>query len=125
MSKAFVLSERDLYPHYSDPRFSRGQTKTVWVADGFTAERGDYGETVKGAQYIYSDRIDFYAREEGYDAANHSEFLAQSPGWFEFVLKTALHNDAIELVHLIAGVNVSNGYPYLVFGVIEHKDGDQ
>lgn len=91
-------------PHYSDDRFRREQTV--------------YGRAEKGLVYNYSDRIwqwDYKKAEEATEIANKSKFKLRSARWYEVYL-SAFFGKPIQIKHILAGVNVSNGYPYCVFG---------
>lgn len=93
-------------PHYSDERFSRGKEHTL------------YGAEQKGLSYDYSDRLwqwDYTKAKNASKAATEAGLTAGSPHWYEHYLSTYF-GKPVKLVHIIGGVNVSNGYEYFAFG---------
>lgn len=93
-------------PHYSDERFSRGQTYTI------------FGAKAKDLMYTYSDRFDqwdYKKSDEARESASASGAGPRTCRWYEAYL-TAYRGKPTAIVHIIAGVNVSSGYPYLCFG---------
>jgi hypothetical protein len=93
-------------PHYSDHRYQGGQTQTI------------FGKEEKGIGYDYSDRLwqwDYDKAEQATKTANETGAKPHTARWYQEYL-SAYFGRAIQLKHIIAGVNVSNGYPYLVFG---------
>lgn len=117
MGKTLQLLSSDLYPHYSNPKFSRGQTKTVWIANNYAINKMSYDNTVDGCNYIYSDRLSYDDRKRGIEVANLSGYTKHTAYWHELFLRETLNNQNIELIHIVSGVNVSNGYPYLIYGI--------
>jgi hypothetical protein len=93
-------------PHYTDTRFNKEQTV--------------FGKAEKGLGYDYSDRIwqwDYSKAEEACKIADESGCTQKSCSWYEAYL-SHFFGKKITIKHIIAGVNVSNGYPYCVFGYI-------
>lgn len=91
-------------PHYSDNRFNEPQTV--------------FGKEEKGIGYDYSDRLwqwDYEKSEQAVETAEKSGFPRHSCNWYEAYL-SAYFGKKVEIKHILAGVNVSNGYPYAVFG---------
>lgn len=91
-------------PHYTDDRFSEPQTV--------------FGAEVKGLSYDYSDRLwqwDSKKAEAATEIAKQSGHVIRSANWYQVYL-SAYFGYEVELVHVVAGVNRSNGYPYAVFG---------
>jgi hypothetical protein len=92
-------------PHYTDDRFNKPQTV--------------YGQEDKNIiDYVYSDRIwqwDYKKAEQATEIANNSGAVLKSARWYEVYL-SAFFDRRVEVLHIMAGVNVSNGYPYAVFG---------
>lgn len=117
-----VIAYRDLHPHYSDGRFSRS-AQTVFVAQGHTTVLQHGTEMVDGAHYNYSDRLFEHFHGEQYDgaweAAKSSGFQKDSAAYIEAFLRNLFKNEDIKLVHIVSGVNHSNGYPYQVYGYFE------
>jgi hypothetical protein len=92
-------------PHYSDPRFKKAQTV-------FGQETPDIRD------YVYSDRLyqwDYSKATEATKVAKSSGQPLHTCAWYEVYL-TEYFGKPIEILHILAGVNCSNGYPYLVFG---------
>lgn len=91
-------------PHYTDSRFKEEQTI--------------FGEKCEGIGYDYSDRLwqwDYNKAKQASIQANASEATPKSCRWYEAYL-SAYFDKPIEIKHIVAGVNRSNGYPYCVFG---------
>ncbi len=94
-------------PHYTDNRFRKEQTV--------------FGKECEGIGYDYSDRLwqwDYKKAEEAVEKANKSGAISKSCRWYEAYL-SAYFGKPIEIKHIIAGVNRSNGYPYCIFGYKE------
>jgi hypothetical protein len=90
-------------PHYSDSRFNKPQTI--------------FGKEEKGLGYDYSDRIWQWNYDKADQATKHAN-TKQTPhtaNWYQEYLSFYFDKPVI-LKHILAGVNVSSGYPYLVFG---------
>ncbi len=90
-------------PHYTDKRFDQPQTI--------------FGQECEGLAYDYSDRLwqwDYDKSEAAAKAANESA-TPKTCRWYEAYL-SAYFSRPIEIKHIIAGVNRSNGFPYNVFG---------
>jgi hypothetical protein len=97
-------------PHYTDNRFKEPQTIFGKPA------KSPYGHS--HLSYDYSDRLwewDYDKAEASVEIANKSNVPKGSCLWFEVYL-SAYFGYQIELEHIIAGVNHSNGYPYCVYG---------
>ncbi|MFA6043417.1 MAG: hypothetical protein WC718_00410 [Phycisphaerales bacterium] len=99
--------------HYSDPRFHNPPPSLGY------RERTVFGEDRTGLRYEYSDRL-FQWDPVKYRAA--VEVASGKPGvkertarWFEEYLSEYLGH-RVNIVHIIAGVNQSNGYSYLIYG---------
>ncbi len=99
-----------LHPHYSDDRFRKERTV-------FGHEPTDsFGH--KGLTYNYSDRlVQWDATKHGaaWSKAQESKAPRDSALFLEAYL-SAYYSKPIEVVHVVAGVNHSNGYPYWVVG---------
>lgn len=113
------------FAHYSDMRFNTEQT--VFLRDGQKLYP-DYTPTVKGAEYNYSDRI----WQWDWDKANETRQAAQdslkskdlTPVYYEAWLRLYFGKPNLLLVHIITGVNKSNGYDYQVFGYFPEGTAD-
>lgn len=114
----------NLQPHYTNDLHKTAQT--VFLLAGYTLKDG-YGPHVEGADYAYSDRI----FQWNWDKAEATWKQAREA--FPDAMDTAACREAwlrlywdkprLELVHIMAGFNLSNGYPYQVYGYIqEPKD---
>ena len=104
-------SPLDLFANYSDPRFSRGQTATVYGPPS-----GPQGHP--GMLYNYSDRLwegDYTKAKEASWIATELGACLNSPRWLTLFL-SYYYGHRVELVHVLKGVNVSNGYHYNVYG---------
>lgn len=109
-------------PHYSDERYSRGQTHTLYCKRGETLLPG-YCDTehVEGASYVYSDRLeqwDYEKMRRAKEEAKQSWHPVASANYYSAML-SFYKDKKVEVVHVTAGVNVSNGYPYYVLGYRE------
>ncbi len=94
----------NLSPHYTDGRFAKEQTV--------------FGECHKDIEYEYSDRLvqwDYSAHERANKIANEKVTNSNTAAWVEAYLSEYFQRP-IEILHIISGVNRSNGYPYNVFG---------
>lgn len=112
-----------LNPHYTDDRF-RGDPKTVFLAPGFTTKAGYGGDTVEGVSYEYSDRLHEWHGEKcdaAWKVASEKGFNKNSAEVMEAYLRELLGDPDLQLVHVVAGVNHSNGYPYRVYGYVSGK----
>lgn len=110
----------NLTPHYTDSRFRDAQT--VWIANGRKA-KGHSG-TIPGIIYNYSDRLwqwDWHKCDEVSKSIDTS-LDRRSPAYIQEFLRKVLNRPKLELLHVMAGFNVSNGYPYQVYGYIELND---
>lgn len=116
-----MLSTSPIYnlsPHYTDNRFREPQT--VWLATGYKLNKRD---VVNGAVYNYSDRIwqwDWNKANSAHETIDKS-LDHRSPAYIQEFLRYYFNNPKIVLVHVVAGVNLSNGYPYQVYGYFEKE----
>lgn len=97
-------------PHYSDEDF-QNKEQTI------------FGKEEENLHYVYSDRLwqwDHKKSELATKIANKKERL-HTCAYYEIYL-SEYYNKPIEIKHIIAGVNRSNGYPYLAFGYIEKEN---
>lgn len=111
-----------LNPHYNDRRFENGSLHTIFLAPHLAWSQEDLDELRAGVDYTYSDRcIGWYtsvAIESAWDGAKKEGHLDNSPAMLEAYLKLLHQDPALELVHILAGVNRANGFPYRVYGTI-------
>ncbi len=97
-------------PHYTDTRFKTAQTV--------------FGGKCKGIGYDYSDRLwqwDYDKADRATKIANESSAQSKSCHWYEAYL-SAYFGRRIEIKHILAGYNISNGQPYCVFGYRDIKN---
>lgn len=117
------IPSSDWAPHYSNSRFARAQT--IFLADGCVLQRRFGVEAVDGASYDYSDRIagwfDADKEEAAKEAAKASGFPARSAGYIESWLRALYEKPGLTIVHILAGVNMGNGYPYRVYGYVVNE----
>lgn len=111
-------------PHYTDERFTRAMGgKTIFLAEGLVVAQSSFGgEHVEGAFYNYSDRL---RQGFGYDKVRAAHEDARealgnndTAAYYEAMLQRVYEDPSTVLQHMIAGVNVSNGYSYHVYGTI-------
>lgn len=116
----------DLHPHYTNDAYRTAQT--VFLAPGYKLKDG-YSPHVEGAEYNYSDRIygwDWDKANTTWDAAREAFPDAfDTAACREHWLRLYWDKPQLELVHIMAGFNVSNGYPYQVYGCIAEPKGKQ
>lgn len=103
--------------HYSDPR----------ARDQLTV----FGKKRDGLHYNYDDRL---CQWDGKKWAQGMQLAAKELGiesssertarYFEIALNHFHDTDTVDLQHIILGCNVSNGYPYLVFGYTYQESED-
>lgn len=79
---------------------------------------------VEGASYVYSDRLQQWHGkkcDEAFDRVKEKGVPEKTPAFYEAYLQELMDDPALKLVHIVAGVNVGNGYPYRVYGYIATK----
>lgn len=102
-------------PHYSNPYWN--DAHTIFLLPGYKTV-GQY-EMVDGLEYVYSDRLRQWYKSEEYDkawAGAKELHPLRTAAFIQEYMRRLMGNPAIELVHILAGVNVSNGYSYQVYG---------
>lgn len=122
--KTQQIDSRLISPHYTDETFRR--EKTVFLAAGYKLKNSNGYNSVAcdGIEYNYDDRIrqwDYDKSDvcwkqirETYDRFNSAEIHEQ-------YLRLFFDDPDLNLVHIITGVNHSNGYYYRVYGYIRGK----
>lgn len=99
-------------------------TYTNWNSPAAARERTIFGEEEKDLFYNYSDRLwesDWNKTTFAYSEAKR--FAPEKTAkYFEAMLSLFHDGVKIELRHIIAGCNRSNGYSYLIFGYKYQKD---
>lgn len=110
--------ELDTFAHYSNPSFADGQTETIF---GSLEEARKH----KGVFYVYSDRLlewDFNKYNSAFNAADaNTELTKFSCAYYECVL-SHYEGQRVAIHHILKGVNVSNGFPYLIFGFTRNNE---
>jgi hypothetical protein len=110
MPKLSTAPIHNINPHYTNDRFRDAQL--VWGS-----------ANVKNGGWDYSDRIlqwDYDKATKAWDKAR-AKFTPNSPAFFQEYLRIFFDAPNLELVGVQAGFNVSNGYPYQVFGYRTNK----
>ncbi|MBW3568582.1 hypothetical protein KY385_00420 [Candidatus Parcubacteria bacterium] len=112
-----------LYPHFTDERFTRSVGgRTIFLAQGLVLPRRGI-QDLPGTHYNYSDRIyhgfdpDLVKRAMG-EAEEKTAGNRNTAAYFELMLQGVYEDSAVELQHIIAGINNDNGESYQVFGTI-------
>ena len=108
---------RYVYPTVTDPNV-RLETMPHYTDERFNKEQTVYGKAEQGLAYDYSDRL----WQWNWDKANEASEVAKASGvtdrsarYYEVYL-SHYFGKPVEIKHIIAGVNKSNGYPYCLFG---------
>ena len=94
-------------------------TYTNWNSSQADRERTIFGRKEEGLFYNYSDRLDEWDYEKGKRAREYAAELGADhrTGRYMTAMLSYFHDGAVvELRHVIAGCNRSNGYPYLIYG---------
>lgn len=117
-SKSAQIDGRLFSPHYTDDRFRRG-VRTVFLAKGYTLESDGSYDRVDGLEYNYDDRIrqwDWDKADASWQAVKAAFEHTNSAEAHEMYLRLFFDAPELELVHIMTGVNQSNGYCYRVYG---------
>ena len=104
-----------LHPHYSNRYFER--PRTVFGPESESSSGH------KGLNYNYSDRLQQWNHSKhsaSWEVANKSRAAKDSAEFLEVYL-TAYHGKPVEVVHVMAGVNHSNGCPWWCAGWRDSK----
>ena len=109
-----------LSPHYTNPQF-KNSARTVYADSSCRVKSGEFGTEFvdEASAYAYSDRILQWwpEREEGARKAAEESGLQQgSAARLEVYLRHMFDDPKLELLHILTGVNLSDGYPYRVYG---------
>lgn len=118
--KGKAIAYQLLNPHYTDGRFR--QIQTVFLAPGYKTVDQFGTDMVECASYDYSDRLEEWhsheLREAAWKAAESKGFEKNSAAVIEAFLRELFEDPDLSLVHIVAGVNLGNGYAYRVYGYI-------
>jgi len=113
----------NITPHYTDRRFKDPQTIYCATPDELVDDgAGNY--VINGCHYDYSDRLYQWDNDKATaanDAAIASGHKRRTAEWCQSFIDH-YYDKKVKLVHIIAGVNHSDGYPYCVFGTISDAD---
>ena len=91
-------------PHYTDDYYRK--ERTIW------------GKKEKGLFYNYSDRLQQWNYEKhkaATETADKTGATRHTAEWYQNYL-TVYEGQEVELKHILAGHDLSSGYPYQVFG---------
>ncbi len=105
-----------LRPHYSDTRFRTEQT--IFCADPKLLEYSYGTRVMLDCHYDYSDRLsewNYRKNRKSFLVANSEPVKRESAAWFEAYL-SHYYGYPVNVLHIIAGVNHGNGYPYTIYG---------
>lgn len=108
----------NLNPHYTNEYFK--EPRTVYLADGYKLKHNGSRDYLPKVEYNYSDRLwqwDYDKAQQAWEVAKAKDLPHNSAALHEAYL-TAYYGRELELVHIMAGFNWSNGHPYQVYGVI-------
>lgn len=114
---------RDWFPHYSDKRFE--QPRSIYLATGYTATHpvaGGGDPMVEAASYVYGDRLPYMTEEQEElwkELLSIEVYPQYSAAREEARLRILYEDPRLQLVHVLAGVNLGNGYPYRIYGIIK------
>lgn len=75
-----------------------------------------FGEASAGLTYDHSDRLQQWDHEKYQKAIEHPPSRPGCARFYQDMLRFYHDDPGLELKHVIEEYNVSNGYPYLVFG---------
>lgn len=115
------VSIRNLMPHYTDMRFQRA--RTVYLDAAYKLNNEEYPTVPKGVKvgYDYSDRLwqwNWTKANTTRKQANEQHAAHDTAACLETWLRLYFDKPNLKLIHVLAGFNVSNGYPYQVFGYL-------
>ncbi len=122
-------------PHYSDSLYEKERTEFCSEPEKLIEINGAL--MIEGIQYEYSDRLfewDSKKMKESLKRADmslsvlssdlSSEWKKRSTArYIREVLRFYYGDPELEIVHVVAGVNHGNGYPYLVYGTRRSTGG--
>ncbi len=106
----------NLDPHYTNSHYR--EPRTVWIAKGYKANGRNGTVNQSGVGYDYSDRIWQWNWEKARSLTEtiDASLDRRSPAFIQEFLRGFFDDQTIELVHVMAGFNPSNGYSYRVYG---------
>lgn len=111
-------------PHYTDSRYRVEQTEFCSEPEKLV-RRYDF-LVIDSLHYDYSDRLWEWDRPKMKAALTHANTALDvsdldwqkkaTARYIQEVLRFYHDKPELELVHVVAGVNRGNGYPYLIYG---------
>lgn len=108
MPKKTMLHNRpiaNINPHYTDSHYKKAQL--VWGSEDVKA-------------WDYSDRIrDWYGHDkcqEAWQTAKDEGLTPNSPAFIQRYMQIVYDDNGLELIGVMAGHNLSTGFPYQVYG---------
>ena len=106
------------FAHYSNPYYK--VPRTEYCSEPDKIEIDEFGYYVHpDCHYDYSDRLVEWDRDlsnRAIKAANDSGKPKNTPAWIEEYL-SYYYGRQVDLVHVLQGVDMSNGYSYCIFGI--------
>jgi hypothetical protein len=111
--RTFSEWSTDHGPHQTDSR-----TAQLYTDPHYSNPKYDHPQTIFGRQQTGPDPIVSYTDrlyQADYKARALETETPRTANFFERYL-ALYHNQAVDLFWMMAGVNVSSGYPYLIFG---------
>ena len=111
------------HPHYTESAFCKGGGKTVFCSEPENLIQRYGTEMIDKMAYVYLDRIYEWDRDKAdtaFYAAQQSEHQRRSANWYEIFLSEYFDKD-VEIVHIISGVQLMNGYPWCALGYREKE----
>jgi len=111
-------------PHYTDRLYKNERTEFCSEPEKLIDINGTL--MIDGIHYDYSDRLfewDSKKMRASFESADTSLSVSSSDWqkratarYIRDVLRFYYDDPELEIVHIVAGVNHGNGYPYLVYG---------
>jgi hypothetical protein len=101
-------------------------TYTNWADEQAKKERTIFGQKEEGLFYNYSDRLLDWDYSKTRRAEEYAELVAhpKTAKYFKAMLSYFHDGAVIDLRHIMAGCNRSNGHPYLVYGYKYEENPD-
>lgn len=123
-------AEINASPHYTDKRYRHGLTEFCLYPERLVECEESF--LIPGLTYEYSDRLSEWNRQKFREAVNHAKSVlnvadkdwraTSTANYFQEMLRYYYDNPNLQLIHIIAGYNWSNGYPYLIYGFIQETN---
>jgi len=113
-----ILSSNSKNRYSTNSRTTPLHTQPHYTEDDFKHAQTVFGQDVKGLGWDYDDRIrewDYNKANMAWEKAKESGHTMRSANFYEDYL-SEYFGKPVDLICIKAGFNVSNGYPYCVFG---------